>query len=155
MRISYTDDEEFGGQFALWQANCRRSLAGKKGQAALADLEAALLAMPDKRLIEGGLACNGDVCAVGALILARRVKGGELAEDVIEDLENECDDTDVVAEESGIPTLVAWKLVEVNDITYDENYSEAERYEKVLAWVRSKLSSSVSVQPSSSSKEQP
>lgn len=44
MRISYSDEEDSPGQFALFQANCRRSLQGKKGQAALRELEAALLA---------------------------------------------------------------------------------------------------------------
>lgn len=44
MRIDYTEDEDFNGQFELWQANCRRSLRGKAVQAALKRLEAALLA---------------------------------------------------------------------------------------------------------------
>lgn len=43
----------------LWRANVKRALAGKRGQAALRDLRDALLALPEKRLIEGAL------CTVG------------------------------------------------------------------------------------------
>lgn len=49
----------------LWRANVRRALAGKRGQAALRELRAALDALPEKRLIEGAL------CTVG---LADRIK---------------------------------------------------------------------------------
>jgi hypothetical protein len=43
----------------LWRSNFKRALASKRGQAALRDLRDALLALPEKRLIEGAL------CTVG------------------------------------------------------------------------------------------
>ena len=43
----------------LWRANVARALRGRRGQAALRDLREALLALPEKRLIEGAL------CTVG------------------------------------------------------------------------------------------
>jgi hypothetical protein len=49
MRISYSEEEDFPGQFGLWQGNCQRALSGKKGQESLRELEAALLAMPSNR----------------------------------------------------------------------------------------------------------
>lgn len=42
MRISYSDEEDYSGQFDLWQANCRRSLKGKRGQEELRALRKAL-----------------------------------------------------------------------------------------------------------------
>jgi len=168
MRISYSEDEDFGGQFELWQANCRRSLQGKAGQSALQELEAALLAMPDKRLIANKLIdAEGDVCSLGALA---KYKGHELTvpkgmtadgfEDFDEiDLSGEMEDFGV---ELGMPRLVAWKVVELNDVQIDGHYvpfigpikeigyrrpqvfiptTPEERYEKVLAWVRKQLSS--------------
>ncbi len=51
MRISYNEDEDFPGQIDLWQANLERSLKGRKGQSALRDIEQALLALPEKKLI--------------------------------------------------------------------------------------------------------
>ena len=38
-----------------WEHNARRALKGKRGRKALADLRAALLALPEPRLIEGAL----------------------------------------------------------------------------------------------------
>lgn len=71
-------DENFANQSELWWANVERALAGARGQRALADLEAALLALPEPRLVEGRLAtADGAVCAVGALALHLRVQAGE------------------------------------------------------------------------------
>jgi hypothetical protein len=162
MRIGYSEDEEFGGQFELWQANCRRSLKGKKGQAALRELEAALLAMPDKRLIAGKLQdADGEVCSLGALA---KYKGHALLADECE--EGEYDEYDLSGEmeefgvELGMLRLVAWKVVEKNDVAFDgmewfncegpyrweferpqmrDFISPEMRYEKMLAWIRKQL----------------
>lgn len=74
-RIAYSEDEDRPGQFALWRANVARSLAGRRGQEALRDLESALLAMPEKRLVSHRLIDERDVCAVGALVVVREAKG--------------------------------------------------------------------------------
>jgi hypothetical protein len=67
MRISYSEDEDYPGQFELWQDNCERSLRGLAGQKSLRELEAALLALPSKRLIAHELDNGEDCCAIGAL----------------------------------------------------------------------------------------
>src|SRR3990167_10919785 len=121
MRINYTEDEDRPGQFALWDANCQRSIRGRRGQAALRRLEAALVAMPVKRLCSGKLVTHdGDVCAIGALARAE----GKLPEpeplnsDEFED--DDCDDTAEFAEARlDFPHLVAWKVVAENDLTND------------------------------------
>lgn len=141
MRIAYSDDEEFAGQFMLWQANCRRSMAGKKGQAALRDLERALLALPEKRLLHGTLVDDsGGVCALACYA---KYKGVDLAK-----FDREYDNEDVGIA-AGMPRLVAWKVVELNDVDLDslyvasENryrpYTPDERYERVLTWVRAQI----------------
>lgn len=162
MRISYSEDEDFPGQFALWEANSRRSLAGKKGQAALRELEQALLALPEKKLIANKLQdAEGQVCALGALA---KYKGRELAV-LGSDEEDEWEDYDgfgqmeEVGVELGVPRLVAWRIVALNDIEIDGHYEDVagpplygyrlpgvfvaatpeERYEKVLAWVRNRI----------------
>lgn len=156
MRLNWTDEEDRPGQFALWDANCRRSLRGKDGQKALRELEAALLALPEKRLIRDALTNDdGEVCAVGAYA---RHKGLDLSKF---DPEYESDEVGIAA---GMPPLVAWKVVALNDVTLDTVWEVAdgplnrwdahykggvavvrdmtpeERYEKVLTWVRSQLS---------------
>ena len=51
----------------LWRANVKRALAGKRGQAALRDLRAALEALPEKRLIEGALCTVGLTDRIAAM----------------------------------------------------------------------------------------
>lgn len=53
------DEEPFPNASELWYANTKRALSGKRGKKVLAELREALLALPEKRLIEGAL------CTVG------------------------------------------------------------------------------------------
>ena len=158
MRLNYSDEEDYPGQFNLWEANCRRSLQGKAGQRELRELEAALLALPEKRLIHGTLTNEeGGVCAIACYA---KHKGIDLAKF---DPEYESDTVGIVA---GMPRLVAWKVVALNDVEFEGRYAYAEgptreptypsyaphhgvwtffpytpeeRYERVLAWVREQL----------------
>jgi hypothetical protein len=137
MRINYTDDEDRPGQFALWDANCQRSMQGRAGQAALRRLEAALVAMPEKRLGSGKLvAHDGEVCAIGALARAE----GKLPEpEPLDPYGFEDDDVDDTAEFAearlGFPNLVAWKVVAFNDLQCDDvwelAYGPLQRHEAV------------------------
>lgn len=155
MRINYIDEEDRPGQFALWDANCRRSIKGRVGQRELRELEAALLALPEKRLIHGSLKDDeGGVCAIGCYA---KHKGIDLSKFDPED------ESDAVGVAAGMPRLVAWTVVALNDMTLDTVWELAhgplqrweasymggiplirkmtpeERYEKVLAWVRAQL----------------
>lgn len=155
MRLNYSDEEDRPGQFALWDANCRRSIKGAIGQRELRELEAALLALPEKRLIRDLLEDEqGGVCAIGCYA---KHKGVDLS---TFDPEDESDEVGVAA---GMPRLVAWKIVALNDITLDTVWEVAhgpverghgiykggiplirdmtpeERYARVLAWVRAQL----------------
>jgi hypothetical protein len=58
-----------------WQANARRALRGRRGQRALRQMREALMALPERRLIEGAM------CTVGGIDRrAPEVSAGELAE---------------------------------------------------------------------------
>lgn len=156
-RIGYSEDEDYPGQHALWQGNVMRCLNGRRGRAALRELEAALLALPSKRLIAHKLVEEGEVCAIGALALH---KG-----DTIEHLAT-FDEEDMVGvgEHYGVPALVAWAVVEKNDYDLDSytitapgpnqyryyhgqqggyrltvQVTPEERYNYLLAWVQRRL----------------
>lgn len=187
-RISYNEDEDYPGQFALWRGNLARSLASKKGQAALRDLRDALLALPTKRLIPYHIARNGEVCATGALVAHRMVSLGQAREAALRALEDDsitcarefcghnrrahqpgcgpcetyagkgwtwvkpCEvwvepsdeygeeddeqgDTEAAATKVGVPKMVAWRIIELNDIEL-ETVTPEQRYERVLAWAQ-------------------
>lgn len=127
-------EEDFPGQAAFYHANTARSLQGKKGQASLRELEQALLALPEKRLVSGEFETpEGEVCAIGAL---KRFKGVEHVE------HDPSTDMDLVGEELGMPRLVAWMVVARNDHSF-EDLNDDERYRAMLGWVRHQLRSSV------------
>lgn len=161
MRINYSDEEDYPGQFHLFQANCARSLYGKSGQAALRELESALLALPTKRLIANELDNGVDCCAIGAVVRHRGLESTEFDEEAMEE----------VGEDLGMPRLVAWKVVEANDID-NEDYSirapgpnqyhwpqytpgyqlrvkttPEERYASVLKWVQRLLAAGTPSSP--------
>lgn len=144
-RFYSEEDEDFPGQAELWQANCERSLKGKKGQASLRDLEAALLALPSPRLIAGELQNKaGEVCAIGALA---KFKGHEcpiVAYGLDEFGDTEIDPIDVesatidLAKTLGVPRMVAIAVAAENDAAWVKLDSE-QRYQRVLAWVRQEI----------------
>ena len=146
-RIDWSDDEERPGQFALWRANTARSICGREGQRALQELRAALLAMPHRRLIAHELVTpEGEVCAVGALVTLRADPDWQTASLIASERWHREDpdwwepDTTMEAGMSvGIPRLVAWRLVELNDMDLDA-VSPEERWERVFAWAGDHLS---------------
>ena len=71
-RHGYEDDIDDPLAIGRWRGNVKRAISGKRGQAFLRDLAAALDAMPEKRLVSGVLqAKDGDCCAIGAVCKAR------------------------------------------------------------------------------------
>jgi hypothetical protein len=129
-RISYSEDEDYPGQFELWQANCMRSIHGNKGKEELRILREALLALPQKRLTYGALVePDGEVCAIGAYA---RHKGIDLSQF---DPEDASDEAGVAA---GMPAMAAWKIVEMNDFEF-AHLTPERRYSKMLEWVEQQL----------------
>jgi hypothetical protein len=154
-RLNMSDEEDFAGQFDLWNANRDRSLRGRRGQSALRELEAALLAWPSKRL-ESHLVCrNGEVCALGAVLVHRRSHEYENILHAVDAWErtigmNQDDaDSDDINAHLHFPRLVAWSVVYENDEANAYRYHRdgsprtpetlEERYTRVLSWVQSQL----------------
>src|ERR1700722_1111238 len=79
-RSGYNDDCE---QWALicWRGAVNSAIKGARGQAFLAELIAALDALPEKRLIATELEQEGAVCAIGAVGRARGVDMSKLDPD--------------------------------------------------------------------------
>lgn len=136
------DDWDYG-RYCLWGQAMSGALSGKRGQTALADLEQALLALPQKRLIEGALAFDGEVCAVGALVLQNRCAVGEDRASVLAELEQAAFDHDNPSDQTAsygvkygrMAYAMAWRIAELNDEDCAGSTPEW-RYEYVLAWVR-------------------
>ena len=142
MRVNYSEEENFQGQFDLWQANCRRSRQGKRGQAALVELESALVAMPVKRIHKDVFVePSGETCAIGSLMLHRKISGGMTREQAVSECADLCpDDTEEHGVRLGLPRLVAWSVAVENDDEY-KTMTPEELYRHMLSWIRKELHS--------------
>lgn len=139
----YGYDEDYNNQGALFWANCDRALTGQRGIAALRELEAALVALPEPELVLGSLARDGKVCAVGAMIVQRKIAAGQRRDEALAWLEGRgdiADETATIGEnELGITYSLAYRLAYLNDEEVAWNATDAERYQAVLTFVRKRL----------------
>lgn len=76
-RAGYTDDVD-NWSLIKYRGQVASAIRGKRGQAFLRELLAALDAMPEKRLIADDLVRNGEVCTIGSVGVRRGVALEEL-----------------------------------------------------------------------------
>lgn len=145
-RSGYCEDYEEPALTLYWQA-VENAIKGKRGQALLKELEAALVALPEKRLATDDMArwdelhpADSEVCALGAVALKRGLDKGkdrltvikEIMEKFPEGLEA-CELTD----EFNIAECLAKEITYVNDEM--SSGGPERRYEHVLKWVREQI----------------
>ena len=125
---------------AFWAQSRALTFRGKKGQDFLARLEAALVAWPSKKLAYEELAPMrwtdddeqefvGEACAIGVLAINSGV-----APDAIPHEDEGMYDTCTLGQKLGATWVMAWTVAQANDANRRE--TPAERYERVLRWVR-------------------
>jgi hypothetical protein len=106
-RSGYTDDCE---NLGLWRGAVERSIRGKRGQALLRDLAAALDAMPEKRLIANELKdASGEFCTLGVLGAVRGIDMSSI----------DAEDREAVAQIFNIAPAMAAEIVYENDEVID------------------------------------
>lgn len=142
MSSRYGDNDGEGTPYGLWRNILNRAMYDKRGQAALRELEQALLALPQQRLIAGELCDRQDVCVVGALGLHRLMRGGLTVEQALEELPHGIDTDHEIAwygeRELKLTQTLAWELGRINDEQFQALTPEA-RYERMLGWVRMQI----------------
>lgn len=124
---NYDDDGNY--PVALWRGAVESAIRGRRGQAFLRELLAALDALPEKRLIANDLVSDGEVCAIGAVGVARGVEMADL----------DPEDYETVADRFGIARALAQELFWLNDeAAYAAEAPEA-RYARVRRWVEEQI----------------
>lgn len=109
-RSGYTDDIDNHWHHIMWRGRVASSIRGKRGQAMLRELLAALDAMPDKRLYPNSFATvDGEYCTLGVLGAARGTKMDDLG-----DAEEGCDEG-LVAERFGVAAPLVQEIMYMND----------------------------------------
>ncbi len=129
-RSGYSDDCD-GWELIMWRGAVNSAIRGKRGQAFLREMLAALDALPVKRLIAHDLVTDqGECCAMGAVALKRQI-------DVANVDPSERDD---VAALFGIAPALAAEIASTNDndFSYREETDER-RFERVREWVASRI----------------
>lgn len=125
-RSGYVDDCEHA---ALWRGAVDRAISGKRGQAFLREMAAALDAMPAKELIAGEVVRDSThVCAIGAVAVARKVDVTQL----------DIDDGEAVGEAFGVARALACEIAYKNDEGARQE-TPAERWARMRAWVDRQL----------------
>jgi hypothetical protein len=125
-RAGYSDDYEYA---ALWTGAVQSAIRGKRGQAFLQELLAALDALPKPRLVANELEEDGEVCALGSVGVRRGLNIATM---------------DPYDWESLSKTFnIAEALVREIEYENDERWRETpeERFIRVRAWVVAQLPS--------------
>lgn len=147
------DGPEYNNAWELHQQAGVNALKGRRGQAVLKELEAALLALPEKALLQGKLARDGGVCAIGALALKRRMDAGEARDAALKWMEDQVDPEDpedwgeqtnhFAKKHLGVVKALAYKISWENDEggrrAEGGKETDQQRYERVLKWVREQI----------------
>jgi len=135
-RSGYTDDGDYD-ELAMgrWRGQVRSAMRGKRGQALLRDLVAALDAMPEKRLVRGALEDEeGSVCALGAVCKKRGVPMPKIEyDDAPEDWSGTLGATLDIAEQ------LAAEVMHVNDEWGPYNQTPEGRWQTVRQWAAGQL----------------
>lgn len=128
-RSGYSEDHDDNWQLIRWRGMVASAIRGKRGQKFLTDLLGALDAMPEKRLIRDELEAHGEVCAIGALGLAKGVDMSAI----------DPEDPPQVAAAFDIAECLAQEVVYENDegSWYDE--TPEKRWIRMRKWVAEKL----------------
>ena len=117
-----------------WRGAVESALRGRRGQAFLVEMRAALDAMPEKRLIEDALVTpDGQVCAIGSVFKARGTDVSDL----------DPDDYEQVAKASGLADAMVREIAHENDECYYGRPETPEaRWLRMRAWVDKQIAAS-------------
>ena len=121
-----------GWSLIKWRGQVASAIKGKRGQAFLRELVAALDALPEKRLAANSFqVASGEVCALGSVGRARDA----LMSDLEPDEDGEVD-RDKVADRFGIAMAMAAEIMWVNDERpyYCRDETPEDRWTRVRKW---------------------
>ena len=130
-RSGYIDDIDDQWAHIRWRGAVASSMRGKRGQAFLREMLAAMDALPEKKLIQHDLEADGAVCAIGSV---GRARGVDMSKIDPEDYSN-------VAKTFGIAEPMAQEIVFMNDEAFDNYWckSPEDRFQKMRAWIFSQI----------------
>lgn len=126
-RHGYSEDCDDDLALGRWRGQVASAIRGKRGQTFLKELVQALEAMPEKKLIPHELVEKGQVCALGAVGVARGM-----------DMEGvEPSDHEYLGKKFGIASQLVQEIEYIND--EDCSSDPEERWRQMLGWAKKQL----------------
>ncbi len=127
MSRSGYDDCCDGWDLIRWKGAVASAIRGKRGQTFLKELLDAMDSLPAKRLIKDDLVRDGEVCAIGAIGVARGIPMDGL----------DPHDRESVAGAFGIPPALAAEIVYMNDEWGGSKESPESTFVRMRNWIES------------------
>jgi hypothetical protein len=128
-RHGYHDDCDLDPlDLGRWRGRVASAIRGRRGQKLLRDLVAALDAMPEKCLIARELESEGQVCALGAVGLARGIDMSGI----------DPEDAEQIAVTFDIAEPLAREIMYENDDEYHDMTPER-RWEYMRSWAEKRI----------------
>lgn len=128
-RSGYCEDGDY--EYSnLWMASVERAMYGKRGQAFLKELAAAMDAMPEKKLIADELVTpEGEVCAIGVVCKSRglNTEGVDIY------------DREEIGKLVGIAPSMAAEIEYYNDQYGRGDQTPEERWTRMRKWVEDQI----------------
>lgn len=130
-RSGYSEDCENGWQLIRWRGAVASAFRGRRGQAFLREMLAALDALPEKKLISHDLQQDGCVCALGAVGMARGMDMSKI----------DPEDHDSVAGKFGVAHAMACEIMFENDEAagYWQIETPENRFARMRRWIVSEI----------------
>lgn len=122
------DSDEQQRRANIYRGAVASAFRGRRGQAFLKEMLAALDALPEKALIASELEQDGAVCAIGAVGKSR---GIDMSKMYPEDIEN-------VGAAFGIAEAMAREIVYENDDEWRVETPE-QRYDRMRKWIKDQI----------------
>jgi hypothetical protein len=144
-RSGYSEDGDDDQWFMIrWRGAVKSAIRGKNGQAFFIEMLEALDALPNKRLVAEELEAGGEVCALGAVGVARGLDMSKV----------DPEDYDAVAGKLGINAKIVQETVWFNDDVFSGYYWEKDeagdhvrheitpeiRFQRMRAWIERHIS---------------
>jgi hypothetical protein len=128
-RSGYYEYDEDDWANIRWRGAVVSAIRGRRGQALLREMLAALDALEGKRLIAGDLVRDGEVCALGAVGKSRGLS--------MDDVDPQ--DLERVAGIFGIAPALATEIAYMNDDFCHRNMSPEKRFDVIRRWVSDQI----------------
>lgn len=131
-RSGYSEDCDY---LSLWRRTVENAIRGKRGQAFLREMAAAMDSMPEKKLIADQLIdADGNTCAMGAVLKARGLNIDEI----------DYSDPFEVGRAAGIARALVAEIAYINDeeVGWRTVETPEQRWGRVRRWIENNLAKS-------------